>query len=234
MDDVIVDVLVFIIILFITLVWLIKRGLHACLSAHKTEWNRLWLNYTDGFLRLFFCRYYHRLQYTPIELPTQGPAIVVANHLSGLDPILLFAASRRPLRFLIACEVYESIWFNWLYRAVGCIPVDRTKRPEIGLRAALRALQAGEVIAIFPQGKITLPTEAPRKLKRGSLWLAQQVQCPIYPVRLADIRGMGYVVLSVFLPTRATLVSYPPIDKIDEETLDNLQNLLEARNGVDD
>jgi 1-acyl-sn-glycerol-3-phosphate acyltransferase len=177
----------------------------------------------------FFCRYYHRLEYTPIELPTHGPAIVVANHLSGLDPFLLFVATRRPLRFLIAREFYESFWLNWLYRAVGCIPVDRARRPEVALRAALRALQSGEVIAIFPQGKITLPTEPPRKLKRGSLWLAQQVQCPIYPVHLAGIRGMGYIMRGVFLPTRATLISYPPIHKIDENTLDQLQRLLEAR-----
>lgn len=215
-------------VLLISLVWLIKRGLHACLSARKTEWNHSWLNYVDGFVRLVFCRYYHRLEFTPIELPAQGSAIVVANHLSGLDPLLLLAASHRPLRFLIAREIYDSIWLNWLYRAVGCISVDRVKRPETALRAALRALQAGEVVAIFPQGKITLPTDPPRKLKRGSLWLAQQAQCPIYPVHIANIRGMGYVIWSVFLPTRATLTNYPPIYKIDEHTVDDLQKLFES------
>lgn len=215
------------VLIFIS-IGLIRYGLRACWAAHQTEWGHNWLNYLDGFNRGFFCRYFHRLHSDPIELPAQGPVIVVANHLSGLDPLLLLAVTQRPLRFLIAREIYEHWLLHRLYRAVGCIPVDRDKRPETALRAALRALQMGEVIALFPQGKITLPSELPRKLKKGGLWLARQANCPIYPVHLTGIRGMGYVLRSVFWPTSATLISYPPIYKLDENTLDYLQRLLEG------
>ena len=133
---------------FVILLWLLARQLKA---AQQTDWGNIWLNYLDGLNRLF-CKYYHRLQYTLIDLPAEGPALVVANHLSGLDGFLLIAASRRPLRFMIAREQYERFGLAWLFKSIGCIPVDRSHRPEKGLRAALRALENGEVVVLFPQG----------------------------------------------------------------------------------
>lgn len=218
---------VFALLCFIWLIWLIRRGLRACIAAHEADWGIPWVNYLDGMNRIFSKRF-HRLEYNPVDLPATGPAIVVANHLSGLDPILLFAATRRPLRFLIAREEYERFGFQWIFRTGGCIPVDRATKPEAALRVALRALQAGEVIALFPQGTITLPDQLPRKLKRGCLWLAQQTNAPIYPVHLSGIKGMGHTISALFMRSHAKLTSYPPLigDAID---LDYLQALLEGR-----
>ncbi|MGD2083234.1 MAG: 1-acyl-sn-glycerol-3-phosphate acyltransferase, partial [Chromatiales bacterium] len=75
-------------------------------AANLTDWGSGWLNLLDGVNRLF-CRYYHRMNDVVLPLPAEGAAIVVANHVSGLDPLLLIAASRRPLRFLIAREQFE-------------------------------------------------------------------------------------------------------------------------------
>lgn len=211
------------IIIFISLLGIFSL----ILAAHKTDWGNIWLNFLEG-LNQIFCKYYHRLEYTPIELPETGPALVVANHVSGLDPMLLIAACRRPLRFMIAREEYERFGLTWLFKAIGCIPVDRTGRPEIALRAALRALEAGEVIALFPQGKITLPGEK-QKLKRGSLWLAQRSNCPIYPVFISGISGMGHVIRAVLWRSHAKIVSYPQLDLNDENHLEHLESLLTGK-----
>ena len=80
----------------------------------------------------------------PIPLPETGAAIVVCNHISGLDPLVLIAATPRPLRFLIAREEYERFGLQWLFRLGKCIPVERDKRPELAMRAALRAIENGE------------------------------------------------------------------------------------------
>ena len=73
------------------------------LKANRADWDFWLTNSIDGWIRIF-CRYYHRLDGDTIILPEKGGAIVVANHISGLDPFLLIASCRRPLHFLIAKE----------------------------------------------------------------------------------------------------------------------------------
>lgn len=210
-----------------TIFWGIRKVLHACQLANQTPWGKTWLNTLDGLNRLF-CKKYHRFHYTPIELPSQGPALVMANHVSGLDPFLLLAATCRPIHFLIAREQYERLGLTWLFRAIGCIPVDRKGHPEIALRAALRALEEGKVIALFPQGKIVLPDQS-NKLKRGGLWLAQHTQSPIYPAHIFGICGVGYVFRGILWRSKARLVSYPPIDWTDQSDPEALRILLEGK-----
>ena len=171
---------------------------HVSRPYRTTDWGAPWLNRLDGLNR-WFCVVYHRLNFTTIALPETGAGIVAANHHSGLDPLLLAAASPRPLRFLIAREQYERFGLRWLFRAAGCIPVDRETRPERALREALRILARGEVVAMFPHGKIHLDTDPPIKLKSGVIRLSHLSGCAIHPVRLQGIAGQGKVVSAVLL-----------------------------------
>lgn len=200
-------------------------------EACGADWGRPWMNHLDGLNRLF-CRHYHRLHGDRIYLPESGPAIVVANHISGLDPLLLIAASSRPLRFIIASEQYHRFGLTWLFRAVGCIPVDRKGRPERAFRAALKALEQGEVVALFPHGAIHLDSDPPRRLKPGAIRLAQLANCPITPVRITGARAQGQVILPVFLPARAKIENFDILKCDGQEAkacLKQMQNYLEAR-----
>lgn len=178
--------------------------------AHGADWGNRWLNRIDGLIRIY-ARRYHRLSAEPMALPEQGAAIVVANHVSGLDPLLLIAASPRPLRFIIASEEYHRFGLTWLFRAGKCIPVDRSGRPERAFRAALAALQDGEVVALFPQGRIYLDREAPYHLKPGASRLAQMTAAPIHPFRIEGVAGEGAVFASLWKRSHARITSYPPI-----------------------
>jgi 1-acyl-sn-glycerol-3-phosphate acyltransferase len=186
--------------IIVALVFVIYLGDRASVAV----WAGRSINWIDGLVRIL-CRTLHRLPETTIPLPETGGAIVVANHISGLDPLLLIAASRRPLRFLIAKEEYERPVLHWLFKAAGCIPVDRIGKAELALRQALRALQAGEVIAIFPHGKIHLDTDPPRKLKGGVARLAAWSGRPIFPVRIDGVGGKGKVVSAPFIPSHVQL-----------------------------
>ncbi len=177
--------------------------------ASGADWGHPWLNRLDGLNRLF-CRYYHGLRADPVPLPEQGGAVVVANHISGLDPLLMIAACRRPLRFLIAEEEYRRFGLQWLFRAIGCIPVDRHHRPADALRKALRALEQGEVVALFPHGRIQGKRRVAR-LKGGAVHLAQKAGVPIYPLWLEGVSGRGLVLLAVLLPSRARLRAFPAL-----------------------
>lgn len=203
----------------------------ACEEANEVDWGKRWLNRLDGFNRLF-CRHYHRFQFEPIPLPGAGGALLASNHVSGLDPMLITAASHRPVRFMIAREQYERFGLTWLFRALGCIPVEREQRAELALRHALRVLQEGEVVALFPHAGIHLDRDPPRKLKGGVVKLSQLAGCPIYPVCIEGVRGQGKVLLAVVLRSRARLKSFAPLSCAGRETaacLEKLAHLLNAR-----
>lgn len=188
----------------------VRRALAACEAANRTDWGGRWLNRLDGLNRIF-CRRFHRLRHNRVPLPPHGPALVVANHVSGLDPLVMIAACRRPLRFLIAREQYERPWLKPLFRAIGCIPVERLANTRPALRAARQALAAGEVVALFPHGRIRLDHEPPARLKRGVLHLAEQTGAPVIALRIDGIRGQGRTVTAVFLRSRARIRSHPPL-----------------------
>ena len=164
------------------------------------------------------------------NIPETGPAILVSNHISGLDPMLMVASSNRPLRFLIAREQYERFGLQWLFRAAGCIPVDRQRSPEKAMRAAFKALRNGEVVALFPHGKIHLDSDPPRKLKAGAARLSMHTGAPLVPMRITGVRRQGHVVSSVLLRSYARITPYPPIlpaGKEPDELLEEIQKLIE-------
>ena len=197
--------------------WLGWRwALRKCEAANATDWGNHWINRLDGLNRLF-CRHFHRLGRQDIPLPARGGALVVSNHVSGLDPLLLIAASPRPLRFLIAREEYERWWLTWLFRASGCIPVERSRNPRAGFAAALQRLEAGEVVALFPHGHIHLDHHPPRPLKRGVALLARATGVPIIAVRLDGVRGQGRTISAVFLRSHVRLRHHAPLHPMDHE-----------------
>ena len=193
--------------------------------ANVADWGNKWLNRLDGLNRIF-CRHFHGLDSDALTLPKKGGALVASNHVSGLDPLLMFASCDRPLRFIIAREQYERWYLKWLFRAAGCIPVERARRPQAALMAAKKALDAGEVVALFPHGTIHLDHHKPRKLKRGIVWLGKRTGAPIYTLRIDGVRGKGLTLLSVWIPSRVKLRSFPQIicsGHDEQDCLDQIQ-----------
>ncbi|MEW8285521.1 MAG: lysophospholipid acyltransferase family protein [Candidatus Thiodiazotropha endolucinida] len=198
-------------ILLLAVVMTIAGLNRRCREAQRAEWGVAWLNWLDGFNRLF-CHVYHRLPETELRLPQTDGAIVVSNHISGLDPLLMLASSNRPLRFLIAREQYERFGLQWLFRAVGCIPVDRENSPEKAMRQAIKALRDGEIVALFPHGKIHLDSDPPRKIKAGAARLAALTGLPLVPLRITGVSGQGGVMLPVFMRGHAQIHPLPVIE----------------------
>ncbi|HEC74671.1 MAG TPA: 1-acyl-sn-glycerol-3-phosphate acyltransferase [Methylophaga aminisulfidivorans] len=200
-----------------------------CIASAKADWGGAHLNWLDGLTRLL-CRFFHRHPGIKLNLPKTGPAIVAANHISGLDPLLLIAASSRPLRFLIATEEYHRPVLHWIFRAAGCIPVDRKGRPEQALRAAKKALDKGEIIALFPHGKIHLDSDPPRPIKAGVVRLALWTKAPLYAVRIDGVTAQGHVLIAPFIPSHVRLVFSPVMNSFDDkdELLQQLTGFIET------
>ncbi len=210
--------------------WLLRGLFKAAKRANRVDWGSNRLNLVDGLIRLF-CYQYHGLNMIGLRLPKNGPVIIVSNHVSGLDSLLLIASARRPLRFLIARKEYQRFGLTWLFKAAGTIPVDTEHRPEKALRAALRALKSGEAVALFPHGKIHLDSDPPRKLKPGAARLAQMANAPILPLRITGIRGEGHVVWGLLRRSTARVETFPsitPEGKTFEQLQKEMQKILDG------
>lgn len=204
---------------------------HQCFKANQTDWGSPWLNWVDGLNKLW-CVHFHHLQPVELSLPSTGPAIVVSNHVSGLDPLLMIACSRRPLRFLIAREQYGRFGLQWLFRSAGCIPVDRERSPEKALRQAFKALREGQVVALFPYGKIHLKSDPPRRTKAGAARLAAISKAPVVPLRISGVAREGHVVSAVFVRSSAKVEQIPLIES-DKLSSDRLYDEIELAIGGD-
>lgn len=132
-----------------------------------------------------------RLDVEGAELvPRKGPAILVANHRSYIDPIAigyLMARVGRPVRFLGKKEVFDAPLVGEIVTALGGIRVDRGSGSDEPLQAAQDALAAGEIVAIMPQG--TIPRgpaffDPVLKGRWGAVRLAEAAGVPIIPVGL--------------------------------------------------
>jgi len=122
---------------------------------------------------------YYRVRYTGPPVPAGGPALLVANHPNSLlDPMLVVAAARRPVRFLAKAPLFRDPKTAWIVRAAGAIPVYRRSDDpaEVGknvdaFAAVHAALARGAAVGIFPEGlSHSEPALAP--LKTGAARMA--------------------------------------------------------------
>lgn len=105
-------------------------------------------------------RVYYRLTVAGEEVPAEGPVLLVANHPNSLvDPALVVAVARRPVRFLAKAPVFEDRLVGWLIRAVGSIPVHRRgddpslmNKNEEMFAAVFDELRDGAAVGLFPEG----------------------------------------------------------------------------------
>ena len=114
------------------------------------------------------------------RVPAQGPVIVVANHESVLDPFVLGCAIERELRFLAKAELWRHRPVAWAMDSLQAIRVERGRGDRDALEEIRRALEAGEAVAIFPQGDV----RAVGPWHRGAAKLALTTGAPVVPVRL--------------------------------------------------
>jgi 1-acyl-sn-glycerol-3-phosphate acyltransferase len=120
-----------------------------------------------------------------LRVPTSGPVILVAPHRSWLDPPCLAAACQRHVRFLIMEKIYAYRCINRFYAALQAIPVKLGDGVLTlsALRESLRALGAGTMIGIFPEGRV-VQGERMGSMHRGAALLALRSGAVVVPVAI--------------------------------------------------
>jgi 1-acyl-sn-glycerol-3-phosphate acyltransferase len=153
-----------------------------------------------------FARIYHRLSViAPQQLPRSGPAILVCNHISGVDPLLIQAVCPRLISWMVAKEYTQAWGMRWVFKEIGAIPVERTGRDLASTRAAMRALSNGGILGVFPEGKI----ETSRNLlpfQTGVALMAIKTGVPVFPACIEGTQRGREIVEAVLRPCVSSVV----------------------------
>jgi 1-acyl-sn-glycerol-3-phosphate acyltransferase len=134
----------------------------------------------------------YRLRLRGIEdhVPDEGPALLVCNHVSYMDALILAASVPRPVRFVMYYKIFNIPVMSWIFRTAKAIPIAGAKEnPEL-MRQAFeeidRALADGEIVGIFPEGALTRDG-AIASFKSGVEKILERRPVPVVPMAL---RGM--------------------------------------------
>jgi 1-acyl-sn-glycerol-3-phosphate acyltransferase len=156
------------------------------------------------------------------NVPDEGAALVVCNHVSYTDPLVLMGAIPRPTRFVMYWKIFNTPGLSWVFRTARAIPIAGAKENAQVMEDAFaevdKALAEGEIVGIFPEGKLTTDGEI-AQFKAGVERILKARPVPVVPMAL---RGMWASVLSKQdarwgrlpkrLRARIELEAAPPVD----------------------
>ena len=136
------------------------------------------------FLIIF--KLFFRLKVTGQQnIPQDGPFIIVANHSSLLDPVILGVSIKPKIIFVAAAYLFEIRWLGYLLRKANSIPVQRENDIK-AIKQSLKILQQGGVLGIFPEGGVDRQKDD-LPIKAGAAYLATKVGVPIVPIRIKGV-----------------------------------------------
>jgi 1-acyl-sn-glycerol-3-phosphate acyltransferase len=149
------------------------------------------------FLMRFICwllvHTFYRLDKSGLDnIPEKGPAVLVCNHVSFVDPLVLLAASPRPIRFVMDHRIFSMPVISFVFRTGKAIPIAPAKENERLLNEAYEkvaeALGHGELVAIFPEGRITDTGEI-YPFRGGIRRIVERTPVPVVPLALKGLWG---------------------------------------------
>jgi acyl-[acyl-carrier-protein]-phospholipid O-acyltransferase/long-chain-fatty-acid--[acyl-carrier-protein] ligase len=127
----------------------------------------------------------------PENLPDEGAALLVCNHVSLADACFMIASTHRPIRFIVHQEVHDQWWVKPISTMLRTIPITSEARPRemlTSLSTATECLKNGELVCIFAEGQVTR-TGQMLPFKGGMSRILKGVEAPIIPVHLDNVWG---------------------------------------------
>ncbi len=128
----------------------------------------------------------------PERIPETGPAVLVCNHVSYADAIVIMAESPRPIRFVMDHRIFRTPFAGWLFRQAKAIPIAAAHEDAAVLERAYdvcaAALEQGELVCIFPEGKLTRDGEV-NPFRQGVMRIVERSPVPVVPMALRGLWG---------------------------------------------
>lgn len=127
--------------------------------------------------------------YNRENLPEEGGALLVANHISWLDGVLLLLTSSRPIRMIVYSGNFQQAWLKWMANLYGAILMGSSPKSIAGaIRTAREALNNGELVCIFPEGGISRSGQL-QAFRAGAMKILQGTNAPVVPIYLDELWG---------------------------------------------
>jgi len=149
----------------------------------------------DATLRFIFwlsTRTIYKVRVTGREnLPETGGALIVSNHVSWVDGLLVMTSSSRLIRFLVYADYANKPWLKWMSNTMKVIPIKDTSGPKAiikALQAAKKEVEKGELVCIFAEGQITR-TGIMQPFQRGLMRIVDGTDAPVIPLYLDELWG---------------------------------------------
>jgi 1-acyl-sn-glycerol-3-phosphate acyltransferase len=120
---------------------------------------------------------------------TERGAVIVCNHRSSIDPFFVQVCCNRPIRWLVAREFCEHPLFRWFLTTCDVIPVNRGGIDTAATKAAIRCVQSGGLIGMFPEGRINITDGFMLPVRPGAVVVAVKADVPVIP---CYIKGSPY------------------------------------------
>ena len=137
-------------------------------------------------------RIFYRVHALGLENLPEGGFLLLPNHITWVDALVLQFACPRPIRYIVDQEFYQKPMLRAFMRTVGCIPID-VRHSRSAIRGATEQLAAGEIVCLFPEGQLTRSGTLLR-LRRGYELIAQHANAPVVPVWLDRLWGSDFLV----------------------------------------
>lgn len=132
------------------------------------------------------------------NVPDDGAKIIVANHVSFIDALIIFGSIHRPVKFVMDYKIYNNFMLKPLFKSVGAIPIAGRKENEKVFNEAFEKmaqyLRDGEIVMIFPEGQIAYSEKEGeiQEFKGGIMKTLEQVPVPVIPSALSGLWGSMY------------------------------------------
>ena len=191
------------------------------------------------FLSWLLIHVIYRLRVKGIDrIPEHGAALLICNHVSFVDPIVISAACPRPIRFIMEASIFRIPVLNGVFRGMKAIPVAPAKEdPEVyerAFQAVAKELRDGNLVCIFPEGHLT-PDGEIAPFRAGMLRILKDTPVPVIPLALSNLWGSMFSRFATSLWKRLprrylakiTLAAGEPIAPGDA-TLENLRDAVVA------
>lgn len=143
------------------------------------------------FLSWLLIHFIYRLDKNGLDnIPEEGPALLVCNHVGYVDALVISAACRRPIRFIMEAGIFRIPVLSGIFRGMKAIPVASAKEdPETYRRAfeiVASELRDGNLVCIFPEGRLTADGEI-GQFRPGMMRILQETSVPVVPVALSGL-----------------------------------------------
>lgn len=144
-----------------------------------------WLPKIRWFTRLVWRPYYYHFD----KIPKTGPCLLIANHVSYVDGLVISAGCSRPVRFVIDGAIYALPVVHYFMKHSRAIPIRPNKESvSAALDAIAAGLEAGDAICLFPEGQLTY-TGSLGRFRPGIEWIIRRNAVPVYPIGLVGLWG---------------------------------------------